>query len=628
MLQEAIYAVPPQILFKCWHAPSALSDTAGEMQRRLLLRNPSHEDTQMLLLVPPPSTSFFRVDTPGVDPLTLLARPAPNGNLNGDQQQQDESNYFVTGGEPYRGMCYQLPPQATLTCTVMFHACAAASTAAKSASSSASSPAPSDARNHQDALFVYSPSCTTAPLLCIPLLALSSDVATSATVFVPPSLTPPANPPTQFWIDWIEHRRREEEEERHTREAQEQTYVEGRGGEKPDVFTLGEEDEDEDMCGANDDDDDQKRMGAAIAAAAAAAVDDDDTDMVGGRRTPPHPSSLPSRSGLTTAGVLRTGLAARLHSSHGGRSGRPITPANAANGGQSIIPGTVHVFAPYQRPATAEQRHLADRVDSSFIHRTEQEIDDLVEEELDEIDQLEERMLIESATRPSTAATRMTQPKPQPVQPASLTFTQENEEQDEQEFYKQILLTARSCASPAVPSSSDSGSLVDGTPSRVGRVGSGRRAHPGIPRSSPPPPPAASSVESNPHQSPRYSPEPNARRTHSGATAGATPEQQRARPASRPNGQANDAGINSMMRQLSFDGRISSSPDGSSGRVGRVDDADRRRYLDSHSSPHHQQQPHQHSHPQLHRPNSNSRVRDSGTRPDTASNGLKLPKIV
>jgi hypothetical protein len=76
--------------------------------------------------------------------------------------------------------------------------------------------------------------------------------------------------------------------------------------------------------------------------------------------TPNHPAATPSasRSGLTSAGLFRSGLTARLHTSQGGRSGAPLT----SRAGQQDVPGQVHLYQPFQRPATAEQRHLTESV--------------------------------------------------------------------------------------------------------------------------------------------------------------------------------------------------------------------------------------------------------------------------
>jgi Arc/MetJ family transcription regulator len=514
----------------------------------------------MIMVVAPSGRSLFQVTLPS---------PSPSSTV--------ESSYFVPGGEAYGGRCYALPPQATLTCSVSVHAEAGKSTSVVPASSSGARKLAAAGSNFQDALFVFDSTCTSSPLLTVPLLATAGSAMPPASSFTPASILSPPNPPSSFWQHWKLQRDQGEENERRREEVQRETYQEGMG--KADVFILERSDDEADGDEAMVESDEHRR--AEELKAAAARADEEDEEMsdahpaaaLRGSSTTASASSSSSRSGLTTAGVYRSGLSARIHSSHGMRSSGGM---GTASGNKQMEPGVMQVFQPFARPATAEQRHLAEQVDVSFVQRTEIEIDALMEEELEEVEEQEEQLLLQSearavhaASRPATAALRDAVVPPLSFAPAQLVG--EGGDDDEQDFYQQILATARGMAKQGATATA-SPPVVPRKQSAGARVSSGRRSQGGssVNRSSPSPPMTSGSPSASPLQEeqsyPRYSPESSVRRQ----------PQPDARPASRSK---SGVGVVGLMRGLSLDRQPSATGEWTE-RLAREQDVERRRYTE------------------------------------------------
>lgn len=255
-------------------------------------------------------------------------------------------------------MCYALPPRATLTLTVIFGA-----SSIPSVSSSAASRAgvDVDSANYQDAIFVFTAECTSGPAITVPLLAIGSADSAHADSFTPVTLTTPPNPPAHFFAEWQQQSERARDDDL-TRAELQQAHAGAPDG-HADVFVV-EDDEaprddlDDPMSAAEDDDASMRELGQRISAAAARA-DAEEADRMDD--APAQSSSTARATLMSSAGLFRSGLTARLHSSHGARSGG-ATARHAPHANHQPLPGEVHIYQPFQRPVTAEQRHLAESV--------------------------------------------------------------------------------------------------------------------------------------------------------------------------------------------------------------------------------------------------------------------------
>jgi hypothetical protein len=265
---------------------------------------------------------------------------------------------------------------------------------------------------------------------------------------------------------------------------------------------------------------------------------------------------------------------------------------------------------------------------------TEAAIDELVSEDFDAAEEEVERSLLRSSQgcRPSTAAAAAAIVPLLNIAPAAMVFDNANvdPEQDEREFY-QIILTARGTkqagtnASQQTRKNSGSGSVNSGaqvaqSPSgdsapRVTRVSSGRRAHSGIPRSSPSSSPTPDQSFASP--APRSSPDHTVRRSPSYRSEASSASNQ-PRPASRTHS-TTSSGVTSMMRQMQLGGGgmngSAASGDEWSDRLAREQDIERRRYVEQH----HAQQA---TAPSLHRP-----LSSTGGSTAAATGGVKFPKL-
>jgi hypothetical protein len=383
MQDSAVYAVPSQVLFKRWPALVATAASEpGALTRSLLLRNPSLSEEALLLLVPPRS-GRFQLHTAGFVSSSAFAAPSqPSAH-----DAAVEASYVTpdVGAAAHGGVAFTLPPNSTLTCTVSF----------VKPSNVAASSQPS----YQDALFAYTPSCALGPALCVPLLALAADDPPPAGLFDPPRVRASPAPPSTFWTAWMRRRAAAEEEalelaRRAAASANADVFVVDQDQQSDDDDGNEENADERDANGMQDDpvaNDALSRqeprahhtsaslssLGARLAAVAAYADAEELSSAASSEDRAGHSScssrdsreqssgavSSRGRTGLTSsAGVVREGFAARLHSSHGMRSARGGNAVGLGHAAGQLVPGQQHVFQAFARPATAEQRHLAESV--------------------------------------------------------------------------------------------------------------------------------------------------------------------------------------------------------------------------------------------------------------------------
>jgi len=641
MQDSALYAVPAQVAFKRW--PALAGPDPAALTRRLLLRNPSATEDALFLLVAPHSPRF-----------SLHAAGFPRGGSTRTAFSHEEAvevSYVTTAmnsGGIQGAVAFTLPPEGTLTCTISFHA--------------PSGDGSSSGTNFQDAIFAYTPSCALGPALCVPLLALQGDEPPSAAVsrdahatFSPARVVAPSAPAPSFWSNWL--RRRAEAEEEALATAQRDAASAG-----ADVFVLDQDgdgedeeaegpfdamqdehapgDDQEESYGADaamDDAGDSPRtrqsaetlnaLGARIAAAAAHA----DAEEAAGASADSVPSasfrdgvssSSSRRTALTSsAGVVREGFAARLHSSHGLRSARGSSGSGGVGASQGpLVPGQQHVFVPLARPATAEQRHLASRVDERFVAQTERAIDELLEDDVKEQEQEEEDMLRQSAMEAAAAAaegSRLHQQQQQGLEFDAGSMMMSGaaaSEQDEAEFYRQIMAAER--AQAAALTSRTSAAATSGSGSTPARAPAARapsssptgtaRPRASAARQSPPPqatPSSSASASSRARGSPSASPSPSPPGS-----------------ANRPQGSPTPRTLATSMQRLQLQQQPADAAAEWNDRLARAQETERRRYLEQNGAPMHQAGAGYAG---------GAPAMATASRPSTATalGGLKLPKI-